>query len=859
MRLQRFGVPPGVARRSNSPGDQRPHCTRLCDASIQRWRARRPSQLVVDPMARGLDRPAGPPDGLRRGRVRHRLREHRRRELAPPHQCRRGRRQQLTPWRSPGRRLRKRLRAWFVETGLQRYDRLSCVAHLCPFRGNPNLVVDPTIPANRPQLPPRLVPTGGQPALAGIDGGYLLVWNDADGGTLLAAAIDDFGVVDAPLGRRVGQITGAAEPTVSSNGKSMLLAWPLVDGGAIEAVELSPQAQPLGGVLSLTAGGGPFARPTIAPMGDDYLITLKPSGGPSFSAVRVQADGGLSPTAVTGPRGDRFCLASNGSSVVLAKEEDGGVTQTFWLDISQPVAPFSAVAVAQNSEGGPGVASNGSGYLAAWFDSLGGTTLRALQFGLDGQPLSAASFEVANLGSLEVVGPVAVASDGSDYLIARADLAGINPITETVHAVRVDPSGALLDTVPITVGTSVATWGYQPPSVAESGGVYLVTWADNQSTFGVRVTSVGQVLDPVPLLLGGALAPYSFASVGAFGGFRMGWQGWQISSLDLLADGGVAFDAGTLPWAPGGMALATDGSEVLVHGSDTSGIVVQRGILVGADFGSLSPLLDLGPGGGVAKSLATFDGRHFVATWSSRPEQSRGRSAGEGGGRWRCRRPDAFRAAVDLHSHQRGLGRVAALTSAGDAKTLLISVVQSPTNPLTQSRLVFQVFDDSALAQGSRCVAAEDCATGYCVDGVCCDSSCGVGGVDCLACSVDAGAAVDGTCGVVPAGRTCRPSFAPCDVAEVCDGVSSVCPADGFADAGTVCWPAHPVSRRPGVRRALAPLPRCGRRDQRDSVLHRPPLPGWSILPKRPMHRRHCGRRGNGLRRSPAVYQWRRL
>ena len=38
-----------------------------------------------------------------------------------------------------------------------------------------------------------------------------------------------------------------------------------------------------------------------------------------------------------------------------------------------------------------------------------------------------------------------------------------------------------------------------------------------------------------------------------------------------------------------------------------------------------------------------------------------------------------------------------------------------------------------------------------------------------------------------PAGTVCRAPAGPCDVAEVCDGVTAACPADGLAVAGTVC------------------------------------------------------------------------
>ncbi|MBM4362276.1 MAG: hypothetical protein FJ104_06320, partial [Deltaproteobacteria bacterium] len=89
---------------------------------------------------------------------------------------------------------------------------------------------------------------------------------------------------------------------------------------------------------------------------------------------------------------------------------------------------------------------------------------------------------------------------------------------------------------------------------------------------------------------------------------------------------------------------------------------------------------------------------------------------------------------------------------------------------------------------GATCGAASDCASGFCADGVCCNTACGGGVVDCQACSTVAGAAVNGTCGAAAAGATCRPAVDACDTAEACDGVSTTCPAvDAKSAAGTPC------------------------------------------------------------------------
>jgi len=99
---------------------------------------------------------------------------------------------------------------------------------------------------------------------------------------------------------------------------------------------------------------------------------------------------------------------------------------------------------------------------------------------------------------------------------------------------------------------------------------------------------------------------------------------------------------------------------------------------------------------------------------------------------------------------------------------------------------VFELFQQQN--NGVACAAAQECVTGFCVDGVCCNSSCGGNSTsDCRACSVAAGAAVDGTCAPLSSGTVCRAATGGCDVAETCDGVSTACPANALAPAGTTC------------------------------------------------------------------------
>jgi hypothetical protein len=89
---------------------------------------------------------------------------------------------------------------------------------------------------------------------------------------------------------------------------------------------------------------------------------------------------------------------------------------------------------------------------------------------------------------------------------------------------------------------------------------------------------------------------------------------------------------------------------------------------------------------------------------------------------------------------------------------------------------------------GGACVANGDCLNDHCVDGVCCESACG-GGVktDCQACSKALGSSVDGVCGAIAAGTTCRSAAGACDAAEKCDGAAAQCPADAYVADGSTC------------------------------------------------------------------------
>ena len=82
---------------------------------------------------------------------------------------------------------------------------------------------------------------------------------------------------------------------------------------------------------------------------------------------------------------------------------------------------------------------------------------------------------------------------------------------------------------------------------------------------------------------------------------------------------------------------------------------------------------------------------------------------------------------------------------------------------------------------GASCEQASQCASGQCVEGVCCNTACEGA---CEACNL---AGSVGTCSPAPSTVQCRGSGGECDVAEYCTGTGASCPADGFQASGAAC------------------------------------------------------------------------
>lgn len=137
-------------------------------------------------------------------------------------------------------------------------------------------------------------------------------------------------------------------------------------------------------------------------------------------------------------------------------------------------------------------------------------------------------------------------------------------------------------------------------------------------------------------------------------------------------------------------------------------------------------------------------------------------------------------------SESRHVGVPAAAAAAPGRVLVAYSLTDLTTGTLLGTGVRLVSF--APLPAGSPCTTPSDCATTFCVDGVCCDQACGGGSLlDCQACSVAAGATQDGVCGARGAGAVCRPAQRTCDLPETCPGGTTACPPDEGEPDGTPC------------------------------------------------------------------------
>src|SRR6266545_4682173 len=253
-----------------------------------------------------------------------------------------------------------------------------------------------------------------------------------------------------------------------------------------------------------------------------------------------------------------------------------GVIETVEHYVDPVVSPEYPVSdPATTFQSGPGIAFDGTNYLAAWYDNDGTSQSlrggRVSQFGahLDGMGVGIAPNSYAP----------SVAFDGTNYLVVweTAGCCG----TPQIKGARVNQAGVVLDPAGITITVSnPQTWQVEP-SVAFDGTNYLVVWHGEhnwpegfENIGGRRVSPSGALFDQIEI----TNRQYQVTPAIAAGGTNM-LVVWRDSRPGSEADiyGARVSQAGAV-LDPGGIAIST------------------------ADGYQLSPTL-------------AFDGTNYVVAW----------------------------------------------------------------------------------------------------------------------------------------------------------------------------------------------------------------------------------------------------
>ena len=505
-------------------------------------------------------------------------------------------------------------------------------------------------------------------------------------------------------------------------------------------------------------------------------------------------------------------VAAGGGGFLVVWEDERNATSVRTDVYGARVQPSGAlmdpagllISSAANNQLAPAVAHDGKNYLVVWQDyrayTISANDIHGALVTPAGKLLTPSGVTVSTATGDQLTPAVAFA--GKRYLVVWQQKGDI-------HGAQVDATGKLLH--PSGVPLCTAGGSQLLPAVAGSPSGYLVLWQDHRASatyadiYGARVNHYGGLADAKALAI--SAAPYGQQSPAvAFDGtnYFAVWQdarsasisswdiyGARVSTAGKVLDAtGVAISTQLLNQAQ--PALAWGKAAYLVAWQDDRNKTTSSWDIYGARVSAAGAVLDTS---GVALSAATSDetfpavasnGDGYLVAWQ---DQRNGKD-----------NPDIYGTAVSGAAVVQSMpaAPLAAMTGSAEVSPAVASVGSKEGYLLVYGRLASQsplgahrVFGRTVTPAGKNgvaCTSAKGCASGYCADGVCCDKACGAGDpTDCQACSAARGAATDGACGPVKAGRACRAKAGPCDASEACDGAALSCPADNFAKAGTVC------------------------------------------------------------------------
>ncbi|UQA64072.1 MYXO-CTERM sorting domain-containing protein [Polyangium aurulentum] len=663
-----------------------------------------------------------------------------------------------------------------------------------------------------------------RPAVAFDGTSWVVAWHDYRSGTnhdLYAARVTQGGQPLDAAGIAVSTATGSQMyPAMASDGNGTFIVWRDYRSGSsydIYGARLSTAGAVLdaSGIVISTATGSQ-RYPALGFDGTNYLAVWedrRSNNSYDVYGARVSPAGSiLDPAGIAiakspSDEANLAVAAGIGSSLVVW-DATGDATDVMAARVSPNGAVLDAsltVSVEVSDQQPTAAGFDGTNWLVVWSDSRQGRS------NLYGTRVSTAGVALDPAGILLIdtparVGPPRLAFDGTNYLLVWTDNRSIADQTN-IFGARVTPSGAVLD----PGGFAIAAGGQsqQDPAIAFGGGGYLVAWMDDRNgatawdLYAARVTPGGAVLDPQGFELTAAAKSQGYPDLAYAGGhFFAVWEDLRNgASADVF---GARVDSSGAVLDPAGVAISTadedqrlpriaaNGAGFFVAWADDRGPtrdIYGARVDAAANVADMDGIAIATGMEGASSPLVTFDGTNHVIAWQRDDLGAGDVYAARVGLDGAIVNPSPFPVADGAQTE------APSAAVAGPPGTVLVSYTgDDPSSGKLRGHA--RVVNEGPPV-GNPCASAADCASGFCVDGVCCNEACGGGVNDCTACSVAAGAAANGVCGPAT-GPLCDDDDA-CTSTDVCQSgacvgkVPVVCSSPGDPCLIGVCVPATGV------------------------------------------------------------------
>jgi MYXO-CTERM domain-containing protein len=671
--------------------------------------------------------------------------------------------------------------AWVQQPG-------SSTSYVNAVRVTPAGVVMDTTPKHL--VTSTVSPLISNPVLIHDGSDLVLAWSQGSTGVLVSRVASDLTLRDAtPVAVSTPGVS-AFTPVLASDGAGFLIAWGEGDATSGRSVRAQRYAADMTAtapavtvdpaqttVVSYLAAAYDGARFTVgwARSGTEWDLFLARLDGTAALVGSVQPF-----AAAPGSQYGLMLWGAPGRTLITWSDAAGMYTEVLGAD-GAPVAPAARAALALNKEQRPAATWNGAGFTVAWNDTRDGQ-LQVYGAALDqnAAPARATAFPVSQAGT--TTGPPVVGSDGTNALVVWN-----GGTTSSTLGRRFDRSGA-----PVGGEIALATTAFTPRSIAFGGGVYLVvgdTFTSPAVSYGIRVAPNGTVLDAAPFVLASGQSYPAVASDGnnffvVFRTLAPTIPAIRVGSNGQLLDAALldVYPTGANP--SGNPSVAFGGGVYLVVWDDIS-LYEIGGVRVSPDGTRLDTnVLKLTADTNLEvenNPVVAFNGDAFVLSWRNTIFNSSTQIIG-GAHKFTTVTtagvPGAMGTVASLESSDSLLYPVG--VAGGGGRALVAYQILDRTTPYAIDRVKVKYLAPAAVPIGGRCALNMGCASGTCVDGICCDTACGGGTTDCQACNIVAGAAQNGTCAMLAAGAACG-TAGMCSAGGVC--VSP--PTDAGTDAGT--------------------------------------------------------------------------